>query len=742
MSALSPALEIRGLRKSFGKPAVDGLDLIVNPGEFYALLGPNGAGKPTTLRMIAGLLPADCGEISVFGVDARRRPVEAKRIVAWLPDEPQLYDKLDPLEYLEFVAGLWGVEPAKARRERAERLLADARPLRAQPRALRGFFARDAAEGRARRRAHPRAAAPDARRAADRPRRGLGAAGEGPPRRARARAGAAIILTTHILEVAERIADRIGILARGRLSLRARSRPLRAADGLAARASRTCSSTSRQGGPREPRPRAFASFVAHRPQTRRARGLFDPLKNSRRCSASASRWRSSPPCTRRVAGGLCSRRAAKPGPNGATFLAAAMRAGVFFVLPWAIASPMSAVARLLAQRGDLDLLFASPVSARATLAARLFALAIEAVGSSALLLAPLADVCAPAGPAALARRFIPALFARRPVRREPRRWRSRWRWLFAVGPRRARVVSQIGATVVGASAVLARRRRVAPEGAREPALTSRSGRAGVRAPPATLPERAAAGDPAAPSRSARAALAMFGRGLGLSATVSRGRRCYRRARRRRPGAAMAQRGFSAEPRTDAAAQGASAALARSLAALADGLQALYTPADRLHPLAQRRRHGAGRRRLRADARGHRGPTLGLARLDRALRRRRAGLPRHRAGDARRSRARQARRDRPARRPRSWRRRCSRSPSSRRAAARSRAGLRAPARPLERAADALAPDAGAARAGAAPPFAIQDRRAHRALALAATGRRRPGWRRSAASSASSPWRWSA
>ena len=81
-------------------------------GEFYALLGPNGAGKTTTLRMVAGLLPADDGDIEIFGVDARRAPIEAKRIVAWLPDEPMLYDKLDPLEYLEFVAGLWSVERA------------------------------------------------------------------------------------------------------------------------------------------------------------------------------------------------------------------------------------------------------------------------------------------------------------------------------------------------------------------------------------------------------------------------------------------------------------------------------------------------------------------------------------------------------------------------------------------------------------------------------------------------------
>ncbi len=150
----TPALELRALKKSFGRPAVDGLDLTVREGEFYALLGPNGAGKSTTLRMIAGLLPADSGEIRIFGVDARRKPIEAKRIVAWLPDEPMLYDKLDPTEYLEFVAGLWSVEPTAAR-ERGRRTAADLGLWDAPARAMRGLFARHEAEGRARRRAGP-----------------------------------------------------------------------------------------------------------------------------------------------------------------------------------------------------------------------------------------------------------------------------------------------------------------------------------------------------------------------------------------------------------------------------------------------------------------------------------------------------------------------------------------------------------------------------------------------------------
>src|ERR1700691_1741369 len=109
------ALEIFDLVKRFDRPAVDGLALAVRVGEFYALLGPNGAGKTTTLRMIAGLLRPDAGSIRVCGIDALADPVAAKRVMAWISDEPMIYDKLTPREYLEFVAGLWGVEPALAK---------------------------------------------------------------------------------------------------------------------------------------------------------------------------------------------------------------------------------------------------------------------------------------------------------------------------------------------------------------------------------------------------------------------------------------------------------------------------------------------------------------------------------------------------------------------------------------------------------------------------------------------------
>src|SRR5512146_741437 len=90
-----PALELEHVTKRFGgRAVVDALDLVIRGGELYALLGPNGAGKTTTLRMAAGLLRPEAGALRVFGVDVLERPLEAKRMMAWLPDEPMLYDRL------------------------------------------------------------------------------------------------------------------------------------------------------------------------------------------------------------------------------------------------------------------------------------------------------------------------------------------------------------------------------------------------------------------------------------------------------------------------------------------------------------------------------------------------------------------------------------------------------------------------------------------------------------------------
>ena len=215
MSAPTAALELKGLCKSFERPAVDGLDLSVRAGEFYALLGPNGAGKTTTLRMVAGLLAPDAGAISIFGVDARRDPVAAKRLVAWVSDEPMIYEKLTPFEYLEFVAGLWSLDAAAA--EARARALFDWLGL--APHAherCQGF-----SKGMRQKVALAGALVHDPRLIIlDEPLTGLDAGSARQVKEVfaeRVRSGVTVIMTTHILEVAERMAERIGVLARGRL---------------------------------------------------------------------------------------------------------------------------------------------------------------------------------------------------------------------------------------------------------------------------------------------------------------------------------------------------------------------------------------------------------------------------------------------------------------------------------------------------------------------------------------------
>ena len=209
------ALEIGGLVKRFDRPAVDGLDLTVRTGEFYALLGPNGAGKTTTLRLIAGLLRPDAGTIKVAGIDALADPVAAKQIMAWISDEPMIYDKLTPREYLEFVAGLWGIEPTVAE-SRAKNLLAWLDLVPHAHERCEGF-----SKGMRQKVALAGALVHDPRVIIlDEPLTGLDAGSARQVKsvlRERVNAGGTIIMTTHILEVAERMADRIGVIASGKL---------------------------------------------------------------------------------------------------------------------------------------------------------------------------------------------------------------------------------------------------------------------------------------------------------------------------------------------------------------------------------------------------------------------------------------------------------------------------------------------------------------------------------------------
>jgi ABC-2 type transport system ATP-binding protein len=230
---MTAALEIRQLHKQFaGKVAVDGLDLAIAPGEFHALLGPNGAGKTTTLRIVAGLMKPDSGSVTIMGRDVAAEPAEAKRSLAFLPDDPLLYGKLYPLEYLEFVAGLWSIDAAQAQGradelvsmlglddKRGERIDAFSRGMR-QKLALAGALIHDPAV-----------------MILDEPLTGLDAAAARLVKDIlleRAKRGCAIVLTTHILEIAERLAQRISIISRGKIIAQGTMAQLRGASAAGA----------------------------------------------------------------------------------------------------------------------------------------------------------------------------------------------------------------------------------------------------------------------------------------------------------------------------------------------------------------------------------------------------------------------------------------------------------------------------------------------------------------------------
>jgi ABC-2 type transport system ATP-binding protein len=209
------AVQVQDLTKVYGRPVVDHVDLSIAAGEFYGLLGPNGAGKTTTLRMLSGLLKPEVGSIRIFGIDALADPRAAKAMIAWLPDEPLLYDKLTVSEYLEFVAGLWGIDARRAERT-AQELLERLDLWAHRDERCEGF-----SRGMKQKAALIGALVHEPRLLIlDEPLTGLDAAIAREVKDLlleRARMGCTIILTTHIMDVAERLVDRIGIIQAGRL---------------------------------------------------------------------------------------------------------------------------------------------------------------------------------------------------------------------------------------------------------------------------------------------------------------------------------------------------------------------------------------------------------------------------------------------------------------------------------------------------------------------------------------------
>ena len=209
-------LQIEHLTKTYGeKKAVDDLSLHILPGEIYGFIGHNGAGKTTTLKSVAGILRFDAGEIRIGGTSIRTDPLACKRKLAYIPDNPNLYDYMTGIQYLNFIANIFGVSAADRQvriRELAERfeLTNDlAQPIAAYSHGMKQKLAIISAWLHA-----PQLVV------MDEPFVGLDPKAahllKGMMRELCDRGGA-IFFSTHVLEVAEKLCDKVAILRAGKL---------------------------------------------------------------------------------------------------------------------------------------------------------------------------------------------------------------------------------------------------------------------------------------------------------------------------------------------------------------------------------------------------------------------------------------------------------------------------------------------------------------------------------------------
>jgi ABC-2 type transport system ATP-binding protein len=216
MGEPSPAIAVRDLRKVYGdKAAVDGLTLSVPRGCFFGFLGPNGAGKTTTIRMLMGLAPPTSGWIEVLGLPMPERAVEIKRKIGVVPDESVLFDRLTGGEFLEFVGRMYALERRVAA-ERARELLGLFELQSSQKKLIAEY-----SKGMRKRVAMAAALIhrPDVF-LMDEPFEGVDAVGARLMKDLlidQVRRGATVFLTSHVLEVVERLCDRVAIIHRGRL---------------------------------------------------------------------------------------------------------------------------------------------------------------------------------------------------------------------------------------------------------------------------------------------------------------------------------------------------------------------------------------------------------------------------------------------------------------------------------------------------------------------------------------------
>jgi ABC-2 type transport system ATP-binding protein len=210
------AVELKAVTKRYNEiVAVNNLSLTIGSGEIFGLLGPNGSGKSTTLKMLTGLVQADAGSIIVLGLDVVKQPVEVKRLVGYVPESPNIYEFLTGIEYLDFIADIYGVSTV----EKQQRITEYLRALQLDGR--EGDMINSYSDGMKKKISLISAFMHKPKLLIlDEPLNALD------PRSARIvkdflhqlkAQGVTTIMSTHVLEIAEALCDRIGIMYMGQL---------------------------------------------------------------------------------------------------------------------------------------------------------------------------------------------------------------------------------------------------------------------------------------------------------------------------------------------------------------------------------------------------------------------------------------------------------------------------------------------------------------------------------------------
>jgi ABC-2 type transport system ATP-binding protein len=237
----APAVATQGLTRRFGDlVAVQDVNLSVAPGQFFGFLGPNGAGKSTTIKMLTGLLAASSGSIQVLGLDLAKNSVEVKRQIGVVPEGMALFGRLTGAEYLNFVGRMYGLDRETAAKRTAE--LLDFMQLAEQPKTL----VTDYSHGMQKKLALAAAVIHGPRILfLDEPFEGVDAIASGTLKAMLQRMiarGATIFLTSHVLEIVERLCSHLAIIHKGRLVAQGSLEDLRA--GVEAQAAAALAGTS------------------------------------------------------------------------------------------------------------------------------------------------------------------------------------------------------------------------------------------------------------------------------------------------------------------------------------------------------------------------------------------------------------------------------------------------------------------------------------------------------------------